>query len=123
LPTESALIAIVEDDDSVRLSVKRLLRSFGYAVEAFASAAEFLAFPHLDQIGCLISDINMPAMTGIELFRRLVDTGHPISTILITAYPDAAARTRALKDGVLCYLNKPFDDAELLRCVQMALGS
>ena len=115
------LISVVEDDALVRASIRRLMRSFGYTVEAFPSAVDFLAFPRLDETACLIADINMPAMTGIELFRRLVETGRPIPTILITAYPDEAVRTRALNDGVLCYLRKPFDDDELLRCVQLAL--
>ena len=118
---ESSLISIVDDDEFVRASLRGLLRSFGYTVEAFSSAAEFLAFPRLDAIACLITDINMPAITGIELFRTLIKEGRPIPTILITAYPNDAARTRALNDGVLCYLEKPFDDNELMRCVQRAL--
>lgn len=97
------------------------MRSFGYTVEAFASAADFLASPRLNETACLIADINMPAMTGLELFRKLNETARPIPTILITAYPDEAVRTRALKDGVLCYLKKPFRDDVLLRCVQLAL--
>ena len=118
---KSSLISIVDDDEFVRASLKGLLRSLGYTVEAFSSAAEFLSFPRLDAIACLITDINMPAITGIELFRMLIKEGRPIPTILITAYPDDAARTRALNDGVLCYLEKPFDDNELMRCVQRAL--
>ena len=118
---ESSLISIVDDDEFVRASLRGLLRSLGYTVEAFSSAAEFLAFPRLDAIACLITDINMPAITGIELFRMLIKEGRPIPTILITAYPNDAARTRALNDGVLCYLEKPFDDNELMRCVQRAL--
>ena len=118
----SSLIAIVEDDQFVRASVARLIRSFGYAVEVFPSAIDFLAFPRVDETACLIADFNMPGMTGLELFRQLVDTGRPIPTIIITAYPDDAVRARALSDGVLCYLRKPFDDEELLDCVRMALG-
>jgi FixJ family two-component response regulator len=121
LPKESALISIVEDDQFLRASIARLMRSFGYTVEAFGSAAEFLAFPRLYEVACLIADINIPGITGIELFRRLIVAGHPIPTILITAYPDDAARTRALNDGVLCYLTKPFGDDNLLRCVRAAL--
>ena len=97
------------------------MRSFGYAVETFPSAADFLAFPRLDETACLIADINMPAMTGVELYHRLIESGRPIPTILMTAYPDDAVRTRALADGVLCYLLKPFDDDDLLRCVRTAL--
>jgi FixJ family two-component response regulator len=115
------VISIVDDDKFVRASLRSFLRSLGYKVEAFSSAAEFLAFPRLDEIACLIADINMPAITGIELFRTLVKEGRAIPTILITAYPDDAARIRALNDGVLFYLEKPFDDNELTRCVQKAL--
>lgn len=119
---DPALIALVEDDDFHRVSVVRLMRSSGYAVAAFASAAEFLASPGLERTRCLIADIHMPVMTGVELFRHLKQAGRKIPTILITAYPDEAVRVRALRDGVLCYLKKPFDDEELLRCLRMALG-
>ncbi|HTO62927.1 MAG TPA: response regulator [Bradyrhizobium sp.] len=121
MPKKASLISIVEDDQFVRASVRRLMRSFGYAVETFPSAADFLAFPRLDETACLIADINMPAMTGVELYHRLIESGRPIPTILMTAYPDDAVRTRALADGVLCYLLKPFDDDDLLRCVRTAL--
>jgi FixJ family two-component response regulator len=121
LPKESSLISVVEDDQFVRASISRLVRSLGYIVETFPSAADFLAFPRLDETACLIADINMPAMTGIELYHRLIETGRRIPTILITAYPNDAARTRALADGVLGYLKKPFDDDDLLRCLRTAL--
>ena len=120
---KSPLISVVDDDQFVRDSIRRLMRSFGYTVEDFPSAADFLAFPRLRQTACLIADINMPAMTGIELYRRLIDAGRRIPTILITAYSDDAVRTQVLKDGVLCYLKKPFPDDDLLRCIRMALGS
>jgi FixJ family two-component response regulator len=97
------------------------MRSLGFAVETFGSPAAFLASPNLDRCGCLIADINMPEMTGVELHRRLIDTGRAIPTILITAYPDGIVRRHALKDGVLCYLSKPFDEADLLLCVGEAL--
>ena len=118
----STLISVVEDDEIVRLSTRRLLRSFGYAAEAFSSAADFLASPNLGETACLVSDINMPGMTGIELFQRLKETGRTIPTVLITAYPDDAVRDRVLKEGACCYLLKPFDDKELLRCVRLAIG-
>jgi len=123
LRKKSPLISVVDDDQFVRDSIRRLMRSFGYTVEDFPSAADFLAFPRLRQTACLIADINMPAMTGIELYRRLIDAGRRIPTILITAYSDDAVRTQVLKDGVLCYLKKPFPDDDLLRCVRMALGA
>jgi len=123
LRRKSPLISIVEDDQFVRDSIKRLMRSFGYTVEDFSSAADFLAFPRFRQTACMIADINMPAMTGIELHRRLIEAGCRIPTILITAYSDDAVRTRVLNEGVLCYLKKPFPDDDLLRCVRMALSA
>ena len=123
MPKKTSLISIVEDDQFLRASLRRLMRSSGYTVEAFASAAEFLAFPRIDEFACLIADINMPGITGLELFRRLISAGRPIPTILITAYPDDTARTRALNDGALCYLTKPFGDDDLLGCVRRALES
>src|SRR5580658_4787960 len=90
------IVSIVEDDQFFRESMKRLMRSQGYRVEAFSSAADFLASPRLVETACLIADVHMPAMTGIELYRRLIETGHAIPTILVTAYPDDAARSRAL---------------------------
>ena len=82
------LVAVVEDDGSFRDSMSMLLSSFGYSVEAFASAADFLASHSVKETACLIADVNMPDMTGIELYERLVVAGHAIPTILVTAYPN-----------------------------------
>ena len=97
------------------------MRSLGYTTEAFASAGDFLASRRLDETACLIADIQMPGMTGIELYARLIEAGNQIPTILVTAYPDEATRARALKDGVVCYLLKPFDDNDLMDCVRRAV--
>ncbi|WP_354082030.1 response regulator [Bradyrhizobium sp. S3.3.6] len=97
------------------------MRSLGYQVEAFASAADFLAFPRLGETACLIADVNMPVMTGVELYRHLIDSGHSIPTILVTAYADDDVGSRALKDGVLCYLRKPVDEKHLKCCLLAAL--
>ena len=118
---KESLISIVDDDQAVRVSIRRLMRSLGLTADAFHSAAAFLASPSFNQTACLIADINMPEMTGVKLHRRLIDAGRPIPTILITAYPDDTVRERALNDGVICYLLKPFDEAELLLCVHQAL--
>jgi FixJ family two-component response regulator len=118
---KAPLISIVEDDDLFLDSMIRLLRSLGYTVAAFSSAASFLASRSLDETACLITDINMPAMTGYELYARLVELGHKIPTILVTAYPNDAARSRALKDGIVGYLRKPFDDNDLADCVHKAI--
>jgi FixJ family two-component response regulator len=115
------LISVVEDDRFFRESMGRLMRSLGYSVEAFPSAADFLASPRLAETACLIADVHMPAMTGIELYRRLIDGGHAIPTILVTAYPNDIDRARALNDGVVCYLRKPMDEQNFIRCLRAAL--
>jgi FixJ family two-component response regulator len=117
------LVAVVEDDRFFRESMRRLMRSWGYRVEAFPSAADFLASPHLSETACLIADVQMPAMTGPELYRHLIASGYEIPTILLTAYADDQVRARALKDGVVCYLPKPVDEKHLLRCLDEALES
>jgi FixJ family two-component response regulator len=118
----SALISIVDDDASVREALKRLMRSLGYAVEVFPSAVEFMASPHLQDTSCLIADVHMPLINGVELYWRLVRSGHSIPTILLTAKADDKVRAKALNDGVTCYLSKPVDNDALLRCVRSALG-
>ena len=117
------LVSIVDDDRFFRESMCRLLRSLGHTVDSFSSAAEFLASLRLAETACLIADIHMPAMTGLELYRRLIDTDHAIPTILVTAFPNDADRARALNDGVVCYLRKPVDDEHLTQCVREVLRS
>ena len=117
------LVSIVEDDRFFRDSMRRLMRSLGYTVEAFPSAADFLASPRLSETACLIADVNMPAMTGVELHKHLIDAGHAIPTILVTAYPNDLDRARALDDGVVCYLRKPVDEQHLILCLRAALTS
>src|SRR5215831_8688673 len=97
------------------------MTSMGFRVEAFSSALDFLARTNIRDTSCLIVDVHMPRMTGIELHRRLVESGYAIPTILITAYPDESVRLRAMADGVIGYLTKPCDSEELLRCVSRAL--
>lgn len=121
---EAALtISVVDDDRLIRDSMKRLLRSLGCTVETFASAADFLESPHLEKTACLIADIQMPEMTGLELYARLLEGARPIPTILITAYPDEDVRTQALDKGVHGYLVKPFRENELIAYVHSALGN
>jgi FixJ family two-component response regulator len=117
------LISVIEDDQLFRESMSKLMTSLGYTVEAFSSAADFLASPLVTATACLVSDVQMPGMTGVELHRHLIDAGHAIPTILVTAYPDEVVRRRALKNGVVCYLCKPVDDAHLERCLRSALDS
>ena len=115
------LISIVEDDQPFRESMRKLVRALGYTVEAFSSAADFLASPLLPETACLVTDVQMPGMTGVELHRHLIDAGYAIPTILVTAYPDEVVRKRALKNGAVCYLSKPVDDEHLERCLRSAL--
>ena len=117
------LISVVEDDQPFRDSMRKLMMSLGYSVEAFPSAADFLASPLLPATACLVSDVQMPGMTGVELHKELVAMGHRIPTILVTAYPDELTRNRVLNDGVFCYLGKPVDDDHLERCLRSALQS
>jgi FixJ family two-component response regulator len=120
---QHALISIVEDDQLFRESMTKLLKSLGYTVEAFASAAHFLASPLLAETSCLIADVQMPGMSGVQLHKNLIDAGYTIPTILFTAYPDEGVRNRALRNGVVCYLSKPVDDEHLERCLRSALQS
>ena len=119
---EPSLISIVDDDQSFRDSMRRLLKSHGYAVAVFPSAAEFLASTRLPETACLVTDVHMPVMTGVELYRHLIATGHAIPTILITAHPEEGVRQRLLSLGVGCYLPKPLDEAVLIDCLRRAFG-
>jgi FixJ family two-component response regulator len=121
--TKKPLVSVVEDDQFFRESMGRLMRSLGYTVEAFSSAPDFLASPRVSETACLIADVHMPAMTGVELHKHLVDAGRAIPTILVTAYPNDVDRSRALNDGVVCYLRKPIDEQHLIRCLRAALTS
>ncbi len=120
---EHRLISIVEDDEPFRESMKKLVRLLGYTVETFPSPSSFLASPFVSTTACLVADVQMPGMTGAELHRHLVATGHRIPTILVTAYPDESVRSRALKEGVVCYLSKPVDDEHLEHCIRSAVES
>jgi FixJ family two-component response regulator len=115
------LISIVDDDEPFREAMTSLMKSLGFEVEAFSSAEAFLASPRLCSTSCLIADVHMPTMTGIDLHQQLVASGRTIPVILITAYPDDDVRARALAAGVICYLSKTFDDDALLGFVRSAL--
>jgi FixJ family two-component response regulator len=119
---KTLFIAIVDDDWLFRDSMNSLMQSLGYAVETFSSAADFLASPHLTETACLIADVQMPAMSGVQLHRHLIDAGFTIPTILVTAYPKAADHARTLQDGVVCYIQKPLDEERLMRCLHAALS-
>jgi FixJ family two-component response regulator len=118
---KASLVSVVDDDLYFRESMRRLMRSLGYTVEIFPSAADFLASSRLIESVCLIADVQMPAMGGVELHRHLIQAGHPIPTILVTAYPNDGVRSRALNEGVVGYLRKPIDETHLMECLRAAL--
>jgi len=97
------------------------MRSIGLAAQAFSSGEEFLRSPELSRTGCLVVDFDMPKMSGLDLHNNLSLLGKEIPTVLITAYPSDDIRARALQAGIICYLPKPFDESDLLNCIQTAL--
>jgi FixJ family two-component response regulator len=118
---ENAVISIVDDDESVRVATKRLLRLHGFVVHTFACAAEFLQSPIVNDTNCLIADVRMPGMNGIELQEHLVQQGHRTPVIFITAFPEERHRTRAVEAGAISFLRKPFDARTLIDCIDEAL--
>ena len=118
---DRTLISIVDDDAPYRESMRKLVALLGFTVETFPSAADFLGSRLVTETDCLIADVHMPGMTGVELHGQLIKLGYAIPTILVTAYPDEAVRKQALKDGVFCYLSKPVDDGKLESCLRSAL--
>jgi FixJ family two-component response regulator len=120
--TVTQLIAVVDDDTSARDALAALVRSFGFIVAVFCSGTEFLVSAVKPRITCLIADMQMPDMSGLELYLALVKAGTLIPTILVTAYPDEATRRRADKVGVIGFLAKPVDSDILLDCLRRAAG-
>lgn len=116
------MIAIVDDDESVRCAVYGVLKSAGYEAQSFASAREFLRSGLQRTAACLISDVRMPDMSGLELQARLAEEGCRMPIIFITAYGDSRMRSQAMKAGAVVFLGKPFDDKVLLDSVRAALN-
>jgi FixJ family two-component response regulator len=117
------VISIVDDDQTAREGTLDLVKAMGFAAEGFSSAETFLSSPQLANTRCLVADMHMPGMTGLQLHLWLVALGAGIPTIIITAFPNDAERVLALKKGVNCYLPKPFFDGELLACLRSSLGA
>jgi FixJ family two-component response regulator len=117
------VIAIVDDDVSVREALTGLMKSLGHRAVAFDSAEEFLNSSRRDNTDCLIADVQMQGMSGPDLHKSLVASERPIPTILITAYTNESVRMRALEAGVKGFLIKPFGEEELLACIRSALAS
>ena len=117
------LVAVIEDDESYRVAVRRLLKSAGLSVELFGSAEAFLNSGQQHETGCLISDIRMPGMSGLELQSKLNSDHCPIPTIFITAHGDEKMRLQAMRGGAVKFLVKPFDGETLLEAVRVALDN
>jgi FixJ family two-component response regulator len=117
------VIAVVDDDDSFRHAAMSFIRSLGYAVVQFASAEAFLKSDRLHETDCLISDVQMPGMSGIELQGKLIAQGYHLPIIFMTALPEIKARAQALAAGAIGFLAKPFNDEMLVTCLSMALGT
>jgi FixJ family two-component response regulator len=120
---QGPLVAIVDDDESIRNTTKDLLESAGYSAAVFPHAASLLKSRRLSRVRCLIADMRMPKMTGLELHHHLVASNRAIPTILMTAYPDERTQAQAIKANVVCYLIKPFAPDELLASVRRAVQS
>lgn len=118
---EVPMISIIDDDRAVREATKGLVRSLGYNALAFASAEEFLGSDRMSDTACLITDLQMPGLSGIELQDRLVADGHQMPIIFITAYPEENIRVRAIKAGAVCFMSKPYSDESLIGCIERAL--
>jgi len=121
LTERTTIIAIVDDDPAVRRGTSGLLKSLGFSAIEFSSAEEFLSSGRAKDISCVITDVRMPGMSGIELQDRLIAAGHKIPIIFMTAFPEERAKTRAIKAGAFGFLTKPFAQNALLGCVHSAL--
>lgn len=115
------MVAVVEDDESYRLAVQRLLKSAGFSVQVFASAEDFLTSGRQNETGCLIADIRMPGMSGLDLQSKLNSDRCPVPIIFITAHGDEKMRLQAMRGGAVKFLAKPFDGEILLQAVRVAL--
>ena len=120
--SDAPLIAIVDDDAMICEATKDLVEAFGFNARTFTSAGEFLSSDCVLDASCLIADVQMPGINGLQLHQKLVATGRRIPVIFITAFPDERVRKRALGAGAVCYMSKPFDGESLLSCIRSALG-
>jgi FixJ family two-component response regulator len=116
------VISIIDDDGSVRAATRNLVRSLGYVVHTFASAEDFLQSPYLNDTSCVITDVRMPDMSGLDLQAHLLARGENLPFIFVTAFSVESDRNRALKAGATCFLNKPFDGEALIECLEAALA-
>ena len=122
MPATGVLIAVVDDDESVRRATRRLLRTAGFEAETYASGTDFLEAVQHYTPSCVIVDLHMPGMSGLEVQSRLAVIGFEIPVLFITAYDDPGARDRALQAGAVSYLRKPFTEEALLQAIDSAIS-
>jgi FixJ family two-component response regulator len=115
------VISVIDDDASVRAATNNLLSSRGYVVHTFASAGDFLQSDRLQDSSCVVADVQMPAMSGLDLLTHLRTQGNKTPFIFITAFPDESVRARALKAGAIGFLAKPFAGPDLIKCIEAAM--
>jgi FixJ family two-component response regulator len=116
------VISVIDDDASVRTATNNLLSSHGYVIQTFVSADDFLRSARLDESSCVIADVQMPGMSGLDLLTHVRTRGNGVPFIFITAFPDESVRARALKVGAICFLAKPFAGPVLIDCIETALN-
>jgi len=119
---ESPLVAIVDDDKSIRNATQDLLKAAGFSTATFEDAESFLGSASRASAACVVADMRMRGMTGVQMYQELVASGNAIPTVIITAHPEELAQARARAAGITCYLIKPFAPDELLECVHQALA-
>jgi FixJ family two-component response regulator len=115
------VISIIDDDESMRLATESLIKTLGFTAYSFPSAEAFLQSPQIDDSDCIISDVQMPVMGGLELQRALKARGSTTPLIFITAFPRESVERRAMAEGAVCFLQKPFEVQALIRCIERAL--
>jgi FixJ family two-component response regulator len=117
-----AVISIVDDDPSMREAMSGLVRSLGFDAVTFSSAEDFLQSDQIDGTSCLITDVQMPGVSGVELQSRLISRGRPVPIIFVTASPERRIEAQVRSAGAVGFLSKPFDDETLIECLDQALG-
>ena len=120
---ERPLVAIVDDDESIRNATRDRLRAVGFSTATFEDAESFLGSASRASAACVVADMRMRGMTGVKLYQELVASGHAIPTVIITAHPEELTQARAREAGITCYLTKPFAPDELVECVCAALAN
>ena len=120
--SKPARISIIDDDDSVREAVENLIRSLGYDTETFASAEDYLNRGSVSETQCLMTDVHMPGMTGIELQKRLIHAGHRIPVIFMSGFSEEAVRAEAMQNGAIGFLSKPIRVEDLFLCLRTVFG-